>query len=91
MTTHPAPISNELRQLLTPQAKSALATAGSGALAGEFALSGRLMNELERLIVARVDGLRAERALMLAVLAVALVGAAYFSIPSIWSPTAAWA
>jgi methyl-accepting chemotaxis protein len=66
------------QQVLTPQAQNALTTGGSSALAGEFALSGRLMNELERLIVVRVDGLRTERTLMLAVLTVALLSAVYF-------------
>ena len=69
-----------LQVIEAPAQRDAAALAGlaDGAIESQYALAGRLMNELEGLIAARVRAMQTERNLLLAVLTVTLLGAAYF-------------
>ncbi|WP_426115748.1 methyl-accepting chemotaxis protein [Massilia sp. PWRC2] len=62
----------------TPQAQREYTDQADSAIDSQYAMATRLMNELEALINARVHAMQADRNILLVVLALALLGAAYF-------------
>ncbi|WP_426191734.1 methyl-accepting chemotaxis protein [Massilia sp. DWR3-1-1] len=65
-------------QLSTPEAQRDYPALADRAASAQFALAKRLMDTLETLIAARVQAMHTERNILLGVLALALLGAAYF-------------
>ena len=61
-----------------PATQDRFREAAGNVVASQYALAGRLMNELGQLLDARVARMQRERAVLLAVLAVAVLGALYF-------------